>query len=94
MKLKELLLNGLSFNEMLRQFSLTENDITIKDEEVILAKNNFLGKEIVKEKVCIEAKNSGGVINFFGTLHCNLVNQLAVFEPDSIDRSSEKPLLN
>lgn len=94
MKLKDLLLNGLSFNEMLRQFSLQDSDITIKDEDVILSNKSFLGKDIVKEKVCIEAKNSNGVINFFGTLHCNFVNQLAVFEPDFVDQKSEKPLLN
>lgn len=94
MKLKDLLLNGLSFNEILKQFSLEQSDITIKDEEVILSNKNFLGKEILKEKVCIEAKNSKGVVNLFGTLHCNFVNQLAVFEPDFIDQKQEKPLLN
>jgi hypothetical protein len=94
MKLKELLLNGFSFNEILRQFSVDKADVTIKDEEVILSKNKFLNTEILKEKVCIEAKNAKGIINFFGTLHCNLADQLAVFEVDSIDKSTEKPLLN
>ena len=93
MKLKDLLLNGLSFNEMLRQFSLQDSDITIKDEDTIISEKSFLGKDIVKEKVCIEAKNSNGVVSFFGTLHCNFVNQRAVFEPDFIDRKPDT-LLN
>ncbi len=95
MKLKELLLNGISFNEILKQFSIDHSDIIIKDEEAILADNKFLNKEILKEKICIQGKKSTNeIINFFGTLHYNLINQLAVFELDFVEKNTEKSILN
>lgn len=86
MKLKDLLLNGFSFNEILRQFSIEKSDFTIQDEDLILSRKDIANKEILKERVLIQGKTSNGIINFFGTLHCNFLNQLAVFELDSVEQ--------
>lgn len=94
MKLKELLLNGLSFNEILRQFSVDHTDIVIRDEEVIFSQEDSKKKEFLKEKVCIQGKSSDEIINLFGTLHCNFFNQLAVFELDFVERNNGKTVLN
>lgn len=88
MKLKDLLLNALSFNEILKQFSIDKSDIIIKDEESLLLNADLERKEIVKQRICIEGKSNNMIINFFGTLHYNLVNQLAVFEPEYIEKSA------
>lgn len=80
MNIKELLLNGQSFSELLKQFSIEAADVKIQDEEIILADQNLAHKEIVKESICIEGKNKDGIVNFFGTLHYNLLSKLAVFE--------------
>ncbi|PTS98231.1 hypothetical protein DBR11_15500 [Pedobacter sp. HMWF019] len=80
MKIKELLLNGRSFSELLKQFSIEAKDIRIQDEDTILQDSNRQHKDIVKESICIEGKNKDGIVNFFGTLHYNLLDQLAVFE--------------
>lgn len=89
MKLKELLLNGFSFNEILRQFSIEKTDFTIQDEDLILSREDIANKEVLKERVLIQGKNSNGIINFFGTLHCNFLNQLAVFELDSVEKQQQ-----
>lgn len=90
MDLKQLLLNGLSFKEILRQFSINnENDIVIKDEQLILSEQELHKKDILKERICIQGKSANGIVNFFGTLHCNLINQLAVFEPDFVEKNPE-----
>lgn len=80
MKIKELLLNGRSFSALLKQFSIEAKDVKIQDEDTILQDSNRQHKDIVKESICIEGKNKDGIVNFFGTLHYNLLDQLAVFE--------------
>ncbi len=86
MNIKELLLNGQSFSELLKQFSIAAEDVKIQDEEIILADQNLEHKEIVKESICIEGKNKDGIVNFFGTLHYNLLNKLAVFEMQGFEQ--------
>ncbi|TKC08721.1 hypothetical protein [Pedobacter frigoris] len=86
MNIKELLLNGQSFSELLKQFSIAADDVKIQDEDVILTDHNLEHKEIVKESICIEGKNKDGIINFFGTLHYNLLNKLAVFEMQGFEK--------
>ncbi|TDQ08575.1 hypothetical protein [Pedobacter metabolipauper] len=88
MNIKELLLNGQSFLELLKQFALSADDVKIKDEDVILNDHNLEHREIVKESICIEGKNKDGIINFFGTLHYNLINKLAVFEMQGFEKVS------
>lgn len=80
MKIKELLLNGRSFSALLKQFSIEAKDVKIQDEDTIFKDSDRQHKDIVKESICIEGKNKDGIINFFGTLHYNLLDQLAVFE--------------
>lgn len=86
MNIKELLLNGKSFSELLRQFSIEAADVKIQDEDVILSDQNLKHQEIVKESICIEGKNKDGIVNFFGTLHYNLLNKLAVFEMQGFEQ--------
>jgi len=86
MNIKELLLNGNSFAELLRQFSIDQNDVRIQDEDVVLSDQNLQHREIVRENICIEGWNKDGVINFFGTLHYNLLNKLAVFEMQGFEQ--------
>lgn len=89
MNIKELLLNGQSFLEMLKQFSIDAANVKIQDEDVILNDPNLEKKEIVKESICIEGKNENGIVNFFGTLHYNLLNKLAVFEMQGFEQISK-----
>lgn len=87
MKLKELLLQGVSFNEILKQFSIHQNDFIVKDEDIILSKKGLFTQEILKERIIIQGKsNVGPEINFFGTLHYNLSNNLSVFELDDVEQ--------
>ena len=88
MKLTELLLNGFSFKEILKQFSVDQSEIKIQDEELILSRKDLSNMEILKERILIQGKNTSGVVNLFGTLHYNLLNQLAVFELDSVERKA------
>ena len=88
MKLTEVLLKGLSFNEILRQFGVDRSSFTIQDEELLLSKQDLRKGEILKEKIFIQGKSDNGpIINFFGTLHYNLLNQLAVFELDYVEKN-------
>jgi hypothetical protein len=80
MNIKELLLNGKSFSALLKQFSIDAADVRIQDEEIILSDQHLKHQDVVKESICIEGKNKDGIVNFFGTLHYNLLNKLAVFE--------------
>jgi hypothetical protein len=92
MNIKELLLNGQNFSDLLKQFSIDARDVRIPDEDIILNEQTLEHREIVKESICIEGKNKeGGIINFFGTLHCNLLNKLAVFEMQGFEQVS-KPI--
>jgi len=92
MKLKEFLLNGFSFNEILRQFAIDQSDFTIQDEDLILSRNTHSSKEILKERVHIQGRNTNGIVNFFGTLHCNLLDKLAVFELDSVEQQQQQQI--
>lgn len=86
MNIKELLLNGQSFLALMKAFAIEFKDITIRDENVLLGDQNLAQREILKESICIEGKNEEGIFNFFGTLHCNLLNKLAVFEMQSFEK--------
>lgn len=86
MNIKELLLKGKSFAELLNQFSIDAADVRIQDEEMILTDHYLKHQEVVKESICIEGKNKDGIVNFFGTLHYNLLNKLAVFEMQGFEQ--------
>lgn len=86
MNIRELLLNGRSFQEILKQFSIEDADFTIRDEEALFSPKDFLTKEILKERIFIQGKTKDEIVNFFGTIHCNLLNKLAVFELDGVER--------
>ncbi|WGQ11970.1 hypothetical protein QG516_10000 [Pedobacter gandavensis] len=88
MNIKELLLNGKGFSELLKQFSIEADDVKIQDEDVILSDQILRHKDIVKESICIEGKNKEGIVNLFGTLHYNLLNKLAVFEMQGFEKIS------
>jgi len=90
MKLKELLLSRFSFREILKSFSIDQSDFIIQDEELILSKENLSNKETIKERVLIQGKSPAGMVNFFGTLHYNLLEGLAVFELDSVEQNRVK----
>lgn len=86
MNIKELLLNGQSFSELLKQFSISAENVRIQDEDAILADQNLAHKEVVKENIWIEGKNKEGIVNLFGTLHYNLLSKLAVFEMQGYEK--------
>jgi hypothetical protein len=86
MSIRELLLNGRSFKEILKQFSIDNADFTIRDEEALFSPKDYLTKEILKERIFIQGKTKDEIVNFFGTIHCNLLNKLAVFELDGVER--------
>lgn len=86
MNIKELLLNGKSFLALLKQFAIEAKDIIIHDEDVILGDQNLAHRDIVKETIFIQGKNENGIFNFFGTLHCNLLNKRAVFEMQDFEK--------
>ncbi|ACU05477.1 MULTISPECIES: hypothetical protein [Pedobacter] len=86
MNIKELLLNGKSFLELLKQFSIDAADVRVQDEEIILSDQYLKHQEVIKESICIEGKNKDGIVNFFGTLHYNLLNKLAVFEMQGFEQ--------
>lgn len=88
MKLKELLLSRFSFREILKSFAIDQSDFTIQDEEHILSKVNLSKNETIKERVLIQGKSPAGIVTFFGTLHYNLLEELAVFELDSVEQNS------
>jgi hypothetical protein len=74
------LLNGKSFLALLQEFAIEAKDIVIRDEGLIVADQNLVNRDLIRETICIEGKNKKAVFNFFGTLHCNFLNDLAVFE--------------
>ncbi len=87
MSIKELLLNGSSFLTLMKEYAIDIADIKIKDEE-LLTEQFLQHPQVTKESICIEGKNKDGIINFFGTLHYNLLNKLAVFEMHGFERSA------
>lgn len=89
MGIKELLLNGNSFLMLMKQYAIDIADIRIRDEQVI--HDHFLQHpEQQQESICIEGRTKEGIINFFGTLHYNLLNKLAVFEMQGMERSPQQ----
>lgn len=89
MILKDLLLNGNSFITLLKQYAIDAADVEIKDENVLV--DQFLQHpQLSKESVCIEGKNKDGIINFFGTIHYNLMNKLAVFEMQGFEQRASQ----
>ena len=75
----------------MREYAIDIADIKIQDEEV-LAVQFLQHPEVNKESICIEGKNKDGIINFFGTLHYNLLNKLAVFEMHGFERTALQEL--
>lgn len=92
MNIKELLLNGQSFLALLKEFAIEANDVSIQDENVLLNDQNLAHKEIVKETICIEGKGKNGVFNFFGVLHINNLNNLAIFEMQGFEQVNLRPI--
>ncbi|RYF98505.1 MAG: hypothetical protein EOO07_38060 [Chitinophagaceae bacterium] len=86
MNIKELLLNGQSFLALLKEFSIEATDVNIQDENVLLNDQNLAHREILKENICIEGKGKNGVFNFFGVLHLNNLNKLAIFEMQGFEQ--------
>ena len=87
MKLKDLLLTRNSFAELLKQFSIAADDIKIQNEDVLLSDQHLQHQQILKESICIEGRNNEEFVNFFGTLHYNILEQLAVFEMLGFERT-------
>jgi hypothetical protein len=86
MNIKELLLKGQNFIALLNQFRIDAQDFIIKDEALIFSNDETEKAEILNKSVCLEAKNSDGLINLYGILHYNLINNLAVFELKDSDK--------
>lgn len=91
MNIKELLLNGNSFLLLMKQYAIDIADIKIRDEDVLTDQFNK-HPQVSQESICIEGKNKDGMINFFGTLHYNLLNKLAVFEMQGFDQTAAQEL--
>lgn len=87
MNFKELLLNGKSFLALLREFAIDAADVEIMDENLIHVDNQNGRKQSHKENVLIKAKNKDNIFNFFGVLHFNLTDKLAVFEMQGFDKA-------
>jgi len=86
MNIRESLLNGKSFIELMKEFSVSAEDIKIQDEETLFKVLPRYHRDVLKEDICIEGKNEQGSVNFFGTLHYNLLNKLAVFEMQGFEK--------
>lgn len=86
MEIKKLLLNCKSFLALLKEFAIEAKDVVVKDESLIIIDQNLAQRDLIKETICIEAKNKNGVFNFFGILHCNFLNNLAVFEMQGFEQ--------
>ncbi|MCY1535916.1 hypothetical protein D9M68_713430 [compost metagenome] len=86
MSIKELLLNGQSFLALLQEFAIDAKDVIIQDENVLLSDQNLAHKDLLKETICIEGKGKNGIFNFFGILHYNTLDQLAVFEMQGFEK--------
>ncbi|MGX5687364.1 hypothetical protein [Arcticibacter tournemirensis] len=89
MPLKELLLNSSSFTELLKQHSINPADFTIKDEGFIVSDKLLSKEDVFKEMILIEGHNESGRINLIGTIYCNFVKNIAVFELESAERVKE-----
>lgn len=89
MTIKESLINGNSFIQLMKEFAVNAENIKIQDEEILFKVFPFYQREVLKENICIEGRNEQGVINFFGTLHYNLLNKLAVFEMQGFEKINQ-----
>jgi hypothetical protein len=89
MTIKESLLNGKSFIQLMNEFAVNAENIKIQDEEILFKVFPFYQRDVLKENICIEGRNDQGVINFFGTLHYNLLNKLAVFEMQGFEKINQ-----
>lgn len=90
MNIKELLLNGKAFLALLNDFAIEAKNVIIQDEEMLFSGAKNPKNSILKESVCIEGKNDEGIFNFFGTLHFNLLDKLAVFEMQGFEKVEAK----
>lgn len=90
MDIKELLLNGKAFLALLNDFAIEAKNVIIQDEEILFSGAKNPKNPILKETVCIEGKNADGIFNFFGTLHFNLLDKLAVFEMQGFEKIEAK----
>ncbi len=86
MPLRELLLNSSSFTEVLKQYSISPADFTVKDESLIMSEKNIAKKDVFKDVVLIEGHNDKGQVNLIGTLYCNFLKDIAVFELESAEQ--------
>lgn len=86
MNIKELLLNGKAFLALLNDFAIEAKNVIIQDEEMLFSSKRNPKNSILKESVCIEGKNDEGIFNFFGTLHFNVLDKLAVFEMQGFEK--------
>lgn len=86
MNIKELLLNGKAFLALLNDFAIEAKNVIIQDEEMLFSGASKSTSGVMKETVCIEGKNDDGIFNFFGTLHFNLLDKLAVFEMQGFEK--------
>jgi len=86
MKVKELLLKGQNFIALLNQLRIDVKDLIVKDEDLLFVDHTTGKREVLKESVCIEAKNEEGYLNLFGVLHYNLLSKLAVFEMQGCEK--------
>jgi hypothetical protein len=90
MNIKELLLNGKAFLSILSDFAIEAKNIIIQDEDMLFRNISKAKYPTLKETVCIEGKNEDGVFNFFGTLHFNWLDKLAVFEMQGFEKIGPK----
>lgn len=86
MNIKELLLNGKAFLALLNDFAIEAKNVIIQDEAMLFSGVRNPKSSILKESVCIEGKNDDGVFNFFGTLHFNWLDKMAVFEMQGFEK--------
>lgn len=93
MNIKELLLNGKAFLALLNDFAIEAKNVIIQDEALLFSGANQ-SSTVLKETVCIEGKNEDGIFNFFGTVHFNLLDKLAVFEMQGFEKVAPKVSCN
>lgn len=86
MNIKELLLNGKAFLALLNDFAIDAKNVIIENEEMLFSGAKNPKNSVLKETVCIEGKNDDGIFNFFGTLHFNWLDKLAVFEMQGFEK--------
>ena len=86
MNIKELLLNGKAFLALLNDFAIEAKNVIIQDEAMLFSGVRNPKNSVLKESVCIEGKNENGIFNFFGTLHFNSLDKLAVFEMQGFEK--------